>query len=89
MILERLVFRSSAVFMSGAVAHGGKRSMGMENSVVEVRTLSTDAFPERLRLDAWRDFMGRCVGEFDAMPAENHPIRAGATYFALADLGVM
>ncbi len=60
-----------------------------ENSVVEARTLSTDEFPERLRLDAWREFMGRLFGSVDVKAVEDRPFRANTTCFDLPEVALI
>src|SRR5450432_3579374 len=49
--------------------------------------LSTDAFPETMRLSAWREIYGRNVAQFEIEPLDDHPFRAEVTFHQLAGIG--
>lgn len=49
--------------------------------------LSTDAFPEAMRLSAWREIYGRNVAQFEIEPLGDLPFHADVTFHQLADIG--
>ena len=49
--------------------------------------LSTDAFPEAMRLSAWREIYGRNVAQFEIEPLDDLPFHADVTFHQLADIG--
>ena len=46
--------------------------------------LSTDAFPEAMRLSAWREIYGRNVAQFEIEPLDDLPFHADVTFHQLA-----
>jgi AraC-like DNA-binding protein len=49
--------------------------------------LSTDAFPEAMRLSAWREIYGRNVARFEIEPLDDLPFHADVTFHQLANIG--
>jgi len=49
--------------------------------------LSTDAFPEAMRLSAWREIYGRNVAQFDIEPLDDLPFHADVTFHRLDGIG--
>src|SRR6266702_2759479 len=49
--------------------------------------LSTDAFPEAMRLSAWREIYGRNVAQFEIEPLDDRPFHAEVTFHQLAGIG--
>ena len=49
--------------------------------------LSTDAFPEAMRLSAWREIYGRNVAQFDIEPLDDRPFHADVTFHQLDGIG--
>src|SRR5476649_2804232 len=49
--------------------------------------MSTDAFPEAMRLSAWREIYGRNVAQFEIEPLNDLPFRADVTFHQLAGIG--
>lgn len=49
--------------------------------------LSTDAFPEAMRLSAWREIYGRNVAQFDIEPLDDRPFHAEVTFHQLDGIG--
>jgi len=49
--------------------------------------LSTDAFPEAMRLSAWREIYGRNVAQFEIEPLDDLPFHADVTFHQLAGIG--
>jgi len=61
----------------------------MTNSVTQhyPMRLSTDAFPEAMRLAAWREIYGRNVAQFEIEPLDDLPFHADVTFHQLAGIG--
>jgi len=59
------------------------------SSAVPLLHFSTDAFPERERLAAWRDIFGRTVVNLDIEPHDRDSFRSEATLCRLPGLGVL
>jgi AraC-like DNA-binding protein len=49
--------------------------------------LSTDAFPEGMRLSAWREIYGRNVAQFEIEPLDDRPFHADVTFYQLPGIG--
>lgn len=49
--------------------------------------LSTDAFPETMRLSAWREIYGRNVAQFEIEPLDDLPFHADVTFHQLDGIG--
>ena len=50
--------------------------------------LSTDAFPEAMRLSAWREIYGRNIAKFEIEPLDDRPFHADVTFHQLAGIGL-
>jgi AraC-like DNA-binding protein len=60
----------------------------LQNTAAQFR-FSTDAFPERERLTAWREIFGRTVCNLDIEPLDADRFRSEATVCQLPGLGVL
>jgi AraC-like DNA-binding protein len=49
--------------------------------------ISTDAFPEAMRLSAWREIYGRNIAQFEIEPLDDVPFHADVTFHQLAGVG--
>ena len=58
-------------------------------AAVPTLRFSTDAFPERERVAAWREIFGRTVVNVDIQPLQPDGFRAQATVCALPGLGIL
>lgn len=59
------------------------------DKTVSAQRLSTDAFPDRMRLAAWRAFVAQSAGACDAVPLNDQPFRVDSRFFGLPDVGIM
>jgi AraC-like DNA-binding protein len=59
------------------------------SDAVPVFAFSTEVFPERERLEAWREIFGRTVAKLDIEPLGPNGFRAEATVCQLPGLGVL
>ena len=59
------------------------------SDAVPILRFSTDAFPERERVAAWREIFGRAVVNVDIEPLNPDGFRAQATVCALPGLGIL
>src|SRR6266705_4244707 len=59
------------------------------SDAIPIFRFSTDAFPERERISAWREIFGRTVVNLDVEPLKADGFRAEATVCQLPGLGVL